>query len=109
MKSRSQSSANFVAAFSELASRLAVMEICTHTVDIQWGHFGNWALIATKRDEAVRFRYDGRDSFLTVETSPIRDNSSPNEWEQVMIKGMDNMNNESMVFAEEFLRKRFAI
>lgn len=109
MKSRAQSSADFVAAFGEISNRLTEIDVCTHTVDIHWGHFGNWTLIATKRDEAVRFKYDGRDSYVTVEISPIRDNSCPNEWEQVMVKGMDNMNNEAMAFAEDFLRRRFTI
>jgi hypothetical protein len=109
MNSYAQSSADFVAAFADLAKRLAEIDVCTHTADIHWGSFGNWTLIAIKRQEAIRFTYDGRDSYITVEASPIRDHSYPNEWEQIVVKGMDNLKNEAMTFAEDFLRKKFTI
>jgi hypothetical protein len=37
-----------------------------------------------KGDEVTRFGWDGRDMFMTVEKSPKRHLSSPNEWRTEM-------------------------
>ena len=52
---------------------------------------GCWQLIARKHHEAVRFFWDGRDGYITVESSPIRDSSAPNEWKQETAKGFDRV------------------
>jgi hypothetical protein len=103
------SSAEFVAKFAELSRRLAEMDVCTHTADLHWGHFGHWTLILTKRQEAVRFDYDRRDSFIRVEASPIREWSSPNEWTELTVKGIDYKKDDVLAYIENFIRARFTI
>jgi len=109
MKRMSQSSAEFIEEFAGLAKRLAEIDVVTHTADLQWGHFGSWTLMVMKRHEAVRFTYDGRDSFITVAASPFENSSYPNEWKELVVKGIDNRQDEAIAFVEEFIRKRFAI
>ena len=103
------SSSIWIQEFADLAKRLATQDIVTHSLRADWGTFGSWQLIVKKREEAIRFTYDGRDSFITIESSPIRDHSAPNEWQEDVVKGIDNTNNEVFGFCEDFLRKRLSI
>lgn len=107
MSDFAQSSARFIEKFSQLAKRLANMGVTTHTADLKWGSFGCFTLMVMKEKEAIRFQYDGRDSFVTVEGSPVREYSYPNEWKELTVKGMDNRSDEVLTFIEEFLGKRF--
>ena len=107
MESMAKSSSAWMQAFADLSCRLADKDITTHSLRAEWGSFGSWQLIVAKMGEAVRFTYDGRDSFLTVESSPIRDHSAPNQWKEHLVKGMDNMNNEVIEFCESFLTNKF--
>ena len=67
-----------------------------------------WSLlVAVKREVAARIFFDGRDRFVTAEVSPVRRHSAPNQWKRVDAKGISNGYEESIAFAEEFLRKRF--
>ncbi len=102
-----ESSAAFIEKFAALSKRLASINVTVHTADLQWGSFGSWTLMIIKRHEAVRFLYDGRDSFITVEASPMRQYSYPNEWKELVVKGIDNRQDEAIAFVEDFIRKRF--
>ena len=104
----SQSSAEFIDRFAALAKRLASIDVAVHTANLNWGSFGSWVLMVMKRHEAVRFTYDGRDSFITVEASPIGQSSYPNEWKELVVQGIDNRQNETITFVEDFLRTRFS-
>jgi hypothetical protein len=106
--SLSIASAGFVAKFAELAGRLAAIDILVHTADLRWGSFGSFTLMVVKREEAVRFMYDGRDSYVTVDASPITGNSYPNQWKQLVVKGLNKQNDEVIRFVEDFLRTRFS-
>ena len=103
------SSAEFIESFADLATRLAEIDVVTHTVDLRWGSFGGWTLIVNKRHEDVKFTYDGRDSFITVAASPVGDSGCQKEWKELVVKGIDNMHGEALAFVEEFIRKRFTI
>ncbi|MBN9692914.1 MAG: hypothetical protein J0M24_21925 [Verrucomicrobia bacterium] len=85
------------------------MGVAVHTADLRWGSFGSWTLMVVARHEAVRFSYDGRDSFLIVEVSPAMNHSHPNDWKELLVKGLDNRQDEAVAFVEELLRKRFSI
>lgn len=87
-----KSSAEFVGKFAALSNRLAGLRIVTHTIELHWGSFGHFSLIVMKNQEAVRFDYDGRDSYIRVEASPVREHSYPNEWKELLVKGIDNLN-----------------
>jgi len=107
MSDLAKSSAEFVSNFGMLANRIADLGIITHTLNLHWGSFGHFTLIVMKRHEAVRFDYDGRDSFVRVEASPIRGYSYPNEWKELVVKGIDNRHDEVIDYIENFLRLRF--
>ncbi len=103
-----QSSAEFIKRFSTLAQRLADNGIIVHTARLEWGSFGSWILMVIKNHEAVRFTFDGRDSFIKVESSPLKNHSYPNQWEEIEIKGMDDRQNEAISYVESFALKRFS-
>lgn len=107
MSDLAKASAEFVGKFALFASRLAELDIMTHTLNLHWGSFGHFSLIVTKRHEAVRFHFDGRDSFVRVEDSPVREYSYPNEWKEIVVKGIDSQHEEVFDYIESFLRLRF--
>jgi hypothetical protein len=110
MERLSQSAAKFIAELSELAERLAARDIVVGSLRAEYSFFGSWQIIAEKNDEAVRFYWDGRDGYITVEGSPIHDHSAPNEWKQETAKGFDRRSGDSPVrFVEEYLQKRFPV
>lgn len=109
MNDTAKSSAEFVAKFATLSGRLADLGVVTHTLELHWGSFGHFTLIVMKKSEAVRFDYDGRDSFVRVEASPVRQYSHPNEWKELVVKGIDNRHDEVIDFIESFLRLRFTV
>jgi hypothetical protein len=62
--SPSQSSADFVMSFADLAKRLVKIDITVSTLKLYYGGFGSWELVVTKGDEAVKFFFDGRDHYI---------------------------------------------
>ena len=110
MERSSQSAAGFIRELSELAERLAARDIVVASLHADYTFFASWQLIAQKHDEAVRFFWDGRDGYITVEGSPIRGHSAPNEWKQETAKGFDRLYGDSPHrFVEEYLQKRFPV
>jgi hypothetical protein len=111
MERSSQVAATFIRELSELADRLAARDIVVGSLHAEYSHFGCWQLIAKKHQEAVRFFWDGRDGYITVEGSPIReDHSAPNEWKQETVKGFNNASGDNPLrFVEDYLGKRFPV
>jgi hypothetical protein len=98
----SKSSADFVTAFAELAMRLVEIEVVVSDLRLYHNMFTSWELAAIKGDEAVKIFFDGRDSFVIAEISPVRKHSVPNEWKRVDAKGISKGYPESIAYAEEF-------
>ena len=67
-----KSAVDFVAAFAALAKRLAEIAVIVSDLRLYYNGFDSWELVAIKGSEAVRIFFDGRDSFVTAEISPIR-------------------------------------
>ena len=103
-----QSSAEFISRFATLAQNLADKRIIVHTASLEWGSFGSWNLMVVKNHEAIRFTYDGRDSFIKVEASPLQNHSYPNQWKEIEVKGMDDRQNEAISYVESFALKQFS-
>ena len=87
MERPSQRAARFIKELSDVSERLAARDIVVGSLHAEYLSFGCWQLIAQKHQEAVRFFWDGRDGYITVESSPIRDSSAPNEWREETVKG----------------------
>lgn len=110
MERSSQNAARCIRELSALADCLAARDIVVGSMHIEYSQFGSWQLIASKHHEAVRFFWDGRDGYLTVEGSPIHDSSSPNEWMEELVKGFDIvLGDEPLRFVEKYLTTRFPV
>jgi hypothetical protein len=110
MERSSQSAAKLIRRLSELAERLAARDIVVASLHADYSLFGSWQLIAEKHHEAIRFFWDGRDSYITTESSPIRQNSAPNEWKHETAKGFDvPSGGDPLRFVEEYLERRFPV
>ena len=108
MDPSSQLAARFIRELAELADRLAGRDITVSSLHAGYSHFGCWHLIASKHMDAVKFFWDGRDGHITVESSPIRKNSDPNEWKNEAAKGFTKVGGDNPInFVEEYLTKRF--
>jgi hypothetical protein len=125
----SQDAANFVRGLAELTYRLATKDIVVSSLHADWSSFGCWQLQAQRGTEAVRYAegllsrdplqavgpevvrvfWDGRDHVLTVEASPTRFCSAPNEWKVECTKGFDNAGADLIRFVEDYLMKRLAV
>jgi hypothetical protein len=110
MEHSSQYAARFIRELSELTDCLAARDIVVGSLRADYSAFGGWRLIAQKHQEAVRFTWDGRDGFLTVEGSPMPDDCSPADWKQELVKGFDVISGANPVrFVDEYLQKRFPV
>ena len=110
MERSSQYAPKFIRELSELADRLAARDIVVGSLHAEYSAFGHWQLIATKHHEAVRFFWDARDGFLSVEGSTMRDSSAPNEWREEVVKGFDRVSGgDPLRFVEEYLTRRFPV
>jgi alkylated DNA repair dioxygenase AlkB len=110
MERSSQIAARFIRELSELTDCLAARDIVVGSLRADYSAFGGWVLVAQKHHEAVRFTWDGRDGFLTVEGSPMPDGSAPRDWKQELVKGFDRPSGAYPVpFVAEYLQKRFPI
>jgi hypothetical protein len=128
MERRSQTAGKFVRELAELADRLAAKDIVVSSLHADWSHFGCWQLQAQRGEEAeryaqsilnhnppqasgpevVRFFWDGRDGYLSVDASPTRFLSAPNEWKNECNKAFDKTREGLLPFVEDYLTKRFA-
>jgi hypothetical protein len=126
MKRVSEEAADFHHRLAQLADRLAARDIVVARLHADWS--GSWEIHVERGDEAqryidglrgpnpmsavgpevLRFFWDGRDGLLTVETSPTRVLSVPNEWKFECGKSFDLPGNEALQFVEDYLTERFA-
>jgi hypothetical protein len=128
MERPSQNAANFVRELAELTYRLAAKDIVVSSLYADWSHFGSWVLHTQKGVDAVRygegllssdpmravgpeevrFCWDGRDKYLSVDAaSPTRIFSAPNDWKNECNKGFDKPGDEVLRFVEDYITKRF--
>jgi hypothetical protein len=127
MERSSQNAAAFVRRLAELTDRLAAKDIVVSSLHADWSGFGSWELQAQQGAQAERYRtgllssdpsravgpevlrvfWDGRDGILTVETSPTRFCSAPNEWKEECAKGFGCESGDVLQFVEDYLTRRF--
>lgn len=127
MECSSQSAADFVRKLAELTYRLAAKDIVVDSLHADWSSFGCWQLSAQNGADAARYAeglrssnplqavgpevvrvfWDGRDGVLSVQASPTRFCSAPNEWKEEYSKGFKEAGDELLRFVEDYLTKRF--
>lgn len=106
MKRPSQQAVDFVRELAELSYRLAAKDIVVASLQADWSSFGCWLLQARRGGVAVRVFWDGRDGVLSIESSPIRFASAPNEWKRECSRGFDRTDGGLHHFVEDYLTKR---
>jgi hypothetical protein len=124
----SQHAANFVRQLAELSYRLAAKDIVVASLHVDWSSFGCWQLQAQRGSETIHYAealrsldpmrapgpevlrifWDGRDGVLSIEASPTRFLSAPNEWKPECSKGFDRTDDGLYRFVEDYLIKRLA-
>jgi len=122
----SEEAANFNRKLAELADRLAAKDIVVARLNVHWST--SWEIHVERGDEAqryidglrgpnpmgavgpevIRFFWDGHDGLLTVEASPTRVLSVPNEWKFECGKSFELPGDEALQFVEDYLTKRFS-
>ncbi len=122
----SQSAGEFVARLAELAQRLAKKDIVVSSFHADWANFGCWQLqaqngAASERygeglrssnptsavgPEVIRAFWDGREAILSIEASPTRPMSAPNEWKVEFEKDFPRSGDEAIRFIEDYLTTR---
>jgi hypothetical protein len=110
MLTDAQSSVKHIEAVLAMAQRLASLDIAIYEHSYNALVFGSWTIVAGKRKERVRFSWDGRDGFLTVEQAGFPDSRQHTNWEHVKTEGVDVRNyTEALDAAERFLRQKFTV
>jgi len=127
MESPAENAAKFVSELAALVNRLATRGIVVSALHTDWGGFGCWELLVQSGKETAQLHeelrrsnptrahgaevvkcfWDGRDKFLTIEASPTRIHSAPNEWKRENVKGFEKAGIELLQFVEDYLTKRF--
>jgi hypothetical protein len=128
MELPSQCAADFVRQLAELTYRLAAKDIAVNSLHANWSNFACWQLQAERGSDAVRYAeglgssdplravgpevvrvfWDGRDGILSVEASPTRFCSTPNEWKEECSKAFIQPGGDDLLhFVEDYLMKRF--
>jgi hypothetical protein len=128
MERPSESAADFVRQLAELTYRLAAKDIVVGSLHADWSRFGCWQLLAQKGADAVRYAeglrspnplgavgpevlrvfWDGREGILSVQASPTRFCSAPNEWKDECSKGFKEAGDDLLRFVEAYLTKRLS-
>lgn len=121
-----QVAADFVRRLAELTYRLAAKGIVVSSLHTDWSSFGSWRLQAQRGSDAdryagalksatawsadgpevVRVLWDGRDGILSVDASPTRALSAPNEWKNEYEEQFKNPRDELLRFVEDYLTNR---
>ncbi len=129
MQRSSQSAADFVRRLAELTYRLAAKDIVVVSLHAEWSTFGCWQLLAEKGADAERYSegllspnplaavgpevlrvfWDGREGILTVQASPTRFCSAPNEWREEYSKGFKEAGDDLLRCVEDYVIKRFSV
>ena len=90
MGKSAEPSAVFVQELAGLCEEVAKQGFTIDELKALWGLFGSWSIIVIKGHQAIRFWWDGRDKYMTVEGSPKRNLSAPNEWKDVCSAAPDD-------------------
>ena len=124
MEQASVSAANLIKDLASLVQRLAERNIVVSSLHVNW-RTPVWTLVAQQGvatdkyleglrgpnpllavgPDVLRCSWDNRDNLLTVDRSPTRTLSSPNQWRRETSRACYS-NNEAMGWAEKFLAER---
>ena len=109
MNSDAQSCANHWNKVVALCSELAPLGVAVYEHSYSYLSFGSWTLILGKRKKMLRFNWDGREGFVTIQEALVPDSRSIKDWKELNIQGIDVRDGDEP-FAEvlKFARTKFA-
>ena len=100
------SSTEFLRELSAFAVSLAEGGLVIYTAHFDYGSFGCWELQFGSPDTRFRLFYDGRDNYLSLERSPVRQWSAPNEWHDVAaVAGGEDRYRSSIPLARDLIAR----
>jgi hypothetical protein len=125
MARSSETAGKSVRELAELVARLASRDIVI--CRLAW-HSESWELQVERGADAERYRegllgpnplqapgpevvrvfWDGRDHFVSIQASPTRFASAPNEWKDEFAKAFAQSGSELLSFVEDYLAKRLS-
>ena len=100
-------SADFLMSFAKLSKKLAEKGISIYQLELYYGVFGSWKMIATKDKEAMRLSFDGKEHYLVAEVSSMQTYSAPRNWKPTQTKIAVKNSLESIEYAEKLLVEKF--
>lgn len=104
-----QSSVRHIEALLEMTQRLAASDIALYEHNYSFLDFGSWTIVAGKRKARVKFSWDGKDGFLTVEQASFSDSRELQKWEHVKTESIRvTQFSEALSAMETFLKQKFA-
>lgn len=129
MERMSKTAAQYLHQIIGLTDRLAAKDIVVVQLMVHGAGY-EWELLVEKGEEAeeyartlreghtpyeklrgpdvLRFFWDGRDHILTVQSSPVRGVSAPNEWKFECGKPFGDTSDDLFAFVEDYLTRRFS-
>jgi len=108
MENNCQTSASYVRRLADFSERLSLRNFVIYYFHADWGCFGCWTITLKREHTAIKLIWDGRDKYLTIESSPFRNFSAPNEWKSDNAMTFPN-NDEKSIFAyiEDYLSSKY--
>jgi hypothetical protein len=104
-----QSCANHWNKVVALCSELAPLGVAVYEHSYSYLSFGSWTLTLGKRKEVLRFNWDGREGFVTIQEALVPDSRSIKDWKELKVQGVA-VRDGGEPFAEvlKFARTKFA-
>ena len=99
-------STEFLRELSAFAISLSESGVSIYAAHFDFGTFGSWELQFGSRETRYRLFYDGRDNYLSLSRSQVRQWSAPNDWRDVAAVGCgESRYRSSIPLAQELMRK----
>lgn len=104
---RNSSCSLFYRELAELTDRVTALHMNVGSLEGYYYLFGSWRIMVFAGCEAVRFFWDGREYEMSVDISPTKKLSAPNEWRRELAAGLHRESDSPHQFVVDFLTKRF--
>jgi hypothetical protein len=93
--------------FAKLSKKLAEIGVRIDHLQLDYGAFGSWNLVATNGKEAMRFIFDGKESYLTAESSPVQHYNGLHKWKPIGTKIKIKNSSQAIEYTEKLLMEKY--
>jgi hypothetical protein len=85
-------------------------EFIIRSLRADWATFGSWVIVVQKGEEALRFCWDGKEGYITVVASPVRQWSGLYQWKQDAVEGIGSKRGDDPInYVADYLQLRFPV